>query len=97
MTDFRALCLRFVEAVDRLTSRGDGQAEGSRLILTIDVDSLEELAEDARAALAQEQSAPVAIDEDPRMPDHNDERMDEILRNIEEAGQVLAGEGGNDH
>jgi len=51
---FRDLCKQFVEAVDQLTSHGDSASgPGHRLILTVDVDSLEELAEGARAALSE--------------------------------------------
>ena len=58
--DFRALCAEFVAAVGQLTSHGDSPAgPGHRLILTVDVDELEELATRARAALAAEQQRPV--------------------------------------
>jgi hypothetical protein len=52
--DYRALCAEFVSAVGQLTSHGDSPAgPGHRLILTADVDELEEIATRARAALAQ--------------------------------------------
>jgi hypothetical protein len=45
---------RLLEAIDRLTSHGDSpNGPGHRLILTVDVDELERLAAEARAALAQ--------------------------------------------
>jgi hypothetical protein len=45
---------RLLEAIDRLTSHGDSpHGPGHRLILTVDVDELERLAAEARAALAQ--------------------------------------------
>jgi hypothetical protein len=54
MSDLRELCQQFVDAVDQLTSHGDSvRGPGHRLILTVDVDHLEELAESARATLSE--------------------------------------------
>jgi len=56
---FRDLCQQFVDAVDQLTSHGDSpNGPGHRLILTVDVDHLEELADSARAELAKQATAP---------------------------------------
>jgi hypothetical protein len=42
---------RLLEAIDRLTSHGDSpNGPGHRLILTVDVDELERLAAEVRAA-----------------------------------------------
>jgi len=52
--DFRDLCQQFVDAVDQLTSHGDSpNGPGHRLILTVDVDHLEELAKTAHIALSE--------------------------------------------
>ena len=52
--DYRDLCQQFIDAVDQLTSHGNStNGPGHRLILTVDVDNLEELAETARAELAK--------------------------------------------
>lgn len=57
--DFRDLCQQFVDAVDQLTSHGDSpNGPGHRLILTVDVDHLEELADSARAELAKPLTSP---------------------------------------
>jgi hypothetical protein len=60
--DFRDLCQQFVDAVDQLTSHGDSpNGPGHRLILTVDVDHLEELADSARAELAKEAAVREAL------------------------------------
>ena len=55
MTDqFRAMCAELVDAVDLLCGSGDSPGQpGSRLILTVHVEALDELANRARALLAQ--------------------------------------------
>jgi hypothetical protein len=56
--DYRALCAEFVSAVGHLTSHGDSPAgPGHRLILTVDIDELEEIATRVRILLA----APEAV------------------------------------
>jgi hypothetical protein len=53
-TNFRALCAELVSAIDRLTSHGGSPGHPDiRLILTVDIEDLEELADSARAALSQ--------------------------------------------
>jgi hypothetical protein len=53
-------CTALVQAVKRLTSLGESPANrGSRLILTADVDELEELAEEASIVLAGKARGPV--------------------------------------
>ena len=51
---YRAMCAELVTAVDLLCGSGDSPGQqGSRLILTVHVEALEELAAEARALLAQ--------------------------------------------
>jgi hypothetical protein len=69
--DFRALCAELVEAIDRLLSQGESPANpGSRLILTVHVEDLGPLAEDARAALNAPPLAPIPASE--RLPGPED-------------------------
>jgi hypothetical protein len=57
-TDYRALCAELLAAIDTLTSHGDSPGNlGGRLILTVDIETLEELAARARATLAQPEPA----------------------------------------
>ena len=51
---YRAMCAELVAAVDLLCGSGDSPGQpGSRLILTVHVEALDELADRARALLAQ--------------------------------------------
>ena len=62
--DYRALCAELVSAVGQLTSHGDSPAgPGHRLILTADVDELEEIATRARAMLAASEVVGVTDEE----------------------------------
>lgn len=56
MTDTRDLIQRLVDGIDALTSHGEVEP-GRRLLLTVDVEHLEELATEARAYLAAPEPA----------------------------------------
>jgi hypothetical protein len=63
-TDYRAALAELIEAVDRLLSQGESPVNpGSRLILTVHVEDLGEIADRARALLAAPEAVGVADEE----------------------------------
>jgi hypothetical protein len=59
MTDFRALCEELLEAANTLLGQGESPANpGERLILTVHLENLEDCANRARAALAEQPVGP---------------------------------------
>jgi hypothetical protein len=55
MTDYRALCAELLQTADTLLGQGESPANpGERLILTVHLEDLEDCANRARAALAQQ-------------------------------------------
>jgi hypothetical protein len=55
MTDYRALCKELLEAANTLLGQGESPANpGERLILTVHLENLEDWANRARAALAEQ-------------------------------------------
>ena len=64
--NFRALCAELVTGVDNLLSQGESPANpGQRLILTVHVEDLADIADRARAALAAEPQRPMLDGRDP--------------------------------
>lgn len=80
--DFRSLCAEFVGAVDALLSQGESPANpGVKLLLTVHVEDLAALAEDARAALAQPVGKSKSLPPDYVDPEHTeaDRRLLEVF------------------
>ena len=87
---YRAMCAELVAAVDLLCGSGDSPGQpGSRLILTVHVEALDELANRARALLAQQLVSPPYKLPEPEVP--TDE---ELLRLAAEAFGYLFLDGG---
>ena len=73
MTDFRALCEELLEAANTLLGQGESPAKpGERLILTVHLENLEDCANRARAALAEQPVAPTPIPVAERLPGPED-------------------------